>query len=59
METTKTIPKNSKNTKNKNRLLFFWGWGNLSLFFSCYALAALQPSTITAINQDIHHKTAT
>ena len=74
METTKTIPKNKiknikgqpienqlkknqKYTKNKNRLLFFWGPQSFSIF-SCYALAALQSPTITAINQDIHHKTA-
>ena len=56
LKTKKKIDqKIQKKTKNKNRLLFFWG-PNLSLFFSCYALAALQPPTI---NQDIHHKTAT
>ena len=44
-----------KNSKNKNRFFFFWG-PILSLLFSCYALAALQPPTI---NQDIRHKTIT
>ena len=64
METTKTIPKNK--IKNKKRstnwkakqitLLLGGGGGDLSLFFSCYALVALQPSTITAINQDSNTK---
>ena len=41
-----------KNTKNKNRFTLLLGGPIFSLFFSCYALAALQP---IAINHQSRH----
>ena len=60
LKTEKKIDQNIQKKKSKKQkqitLLLGGGGGNISLLFSCYALAALQPPTI---NQDIHHKTAT
>ena len=69
METTKTIPKNKIKIKKKGQPIKTQLktkkkidqkiQEKTPLFFSCYALAALQPLTTTTINQDIHHKTTT